>query len=152
MRTGISFGDTVPALYAVIGILAALRKRDLTGRGAAIDIPMHDCLVAMLMIEPMEAQVGWGYPLRMGSRIPRLAPCNVYSCRDGYVALNAAPPRLWRRLVKVMGEPDWKLPTRSAGGPHSPAGLARPEGRRLGRQADGRRPCRRDGGQRRAVR
>ncbi|MGO9772928.1 MAG: CaiB/BaiF CoA transferase family protein [Roseiarcus sp.] len=106
VRTGISFGDTVPALYAVIGILAALRKRDLTGRGAAIDIPMHDCLVAMLMIEPMEAQVGWGYPLRMGSRIPRLAPCNVYSCRDGYVALNAAPPRLWRRLVKVMGEPE----------------------------------------------
>jgi formyl-CoA transferase len=110
VRTGISFGDTVPALYAVIGILAALRQRDRTGRGVAIDIPMHDSLVAMLMVEPMEAQVGWGYSLRTGSRIPRLAPCNVYACSDGYVALNAAPPRLWRRLVKVMQEPELEAP------------------------------------------
>ncbi|MFI5021003.1 MAG: CaiB/BaiF CoA transferase family protein [Alphaproteobacteria bacterium] len=109
VRTGISFGDTVPALYAVIGILAAVRQRDRTGRGMAIDIPMHDSLVAMLMVEPVEAQVGWGYPLRTGSRIPRLAPCNVYSCRDGYVALNAAPPRLWRRLAKVMGVPELEV-------------------------------------------
>ncbi len=105
VRTGISFGDTVPALYAALGILAALRKRDRTGCGTAIDIPMHDCLVAMLMVEPVEAQVGWGYPLRTGSRIPRLAPCNVYACRDGFVALNAAPPRLWRRLAKLIGTP-----------------------------------------------
>lgn len=104
-RTGISFGDTVPALYAVIGILAALRERDRTNRGSVVDIAMHDSLVAMLMVEPMEAQVEWGFPLRTGSRIPRLAPCNVYRCRDGYVALNAAPPRLWKRLTQLMDSP-----------------------------------------------
>lgn len=104
-RTGISFGDTVPALYAVIGILAALREREHTGRGRAVDVAMHDALVAMLMIEPMEAQVAWGFGLRTGSRIPRLAPCNVYPCTDGYVALNAAPPRLWKRLARVIGDP-----------------------------------------------
>jgi formyl-CoA transferase len=104
-RTGISFGDTVPSLYAVIGILAALRKRDRTGRGSVVDIAMHDSLVAMLMVEPVEAQVEWGFPMRTGSRIPRLAPCNVYSCRDGYVALNAAPPRLWKRLAQLIGTP-----------------------------------------------
>jgi formyl-CoA transferase len=106
MRTGISFGDTVPALYAVIGILAALRERDRTGKGKVIDIAMHDTLVAMLMVEPVEAQVEWGFPLRTASRIPRLAPCNVYSCRDGHVALNAAPPRLWQRLAAAIGKPD----------------------------------------------
>jgi crotonobetainyl-CoA:carnitine CoA-transferase CaiB-like acyl-CoA transferase len=110
VRTGISFGDTVPALYAVIGILAAVRQREQTGRGAAIDIAMQDALVAMLMVEPMESQVSWGFPLRTGSRIPRLAPCNVYACRDGYVALNAAPPRLWRRLAKAMGAEDLRAP------------------------------------------
>lgn len=102
-RTGISFGDTVPALYAVIGILAALRERDRTDRGRVLDVAMHDSLVAMLMVEPVEAQVQWGFPLRTGSRIPRLAPCNVYACRDGYVALNAAPPRLWKRLARTIG-------------------------------------------------
>jgi len=105
-RTGISFGDTVPSLYAVIGILAALRERDLTGKGRVIDVAMHDALVAMLMVEPVEAQVAWGFPLRTGSRIPRLAPCNVYSCSDGYVALNAAPPRLWKRLAATIGTPN----------------------------------------------
>ena len=105
MRTGISFGDTVPSLYAVIGILAALRERDRTGRGSVVDIAMHDTLVAMLMVEPMEAQIEWGFPLRTGSRIPRLAPCNVYRCRDGYVALNAAPPRLWKRLAQLIDTP-----------------------------------------------
>ncbi len=109
-RTGISFGDTVPGLYAVIGILAALRERDRTGRGSAIDIAMHDTLVAMLMVEPVEAQVEWGFPLRTGSRIPRLAPCNVYRCRDGFVALNAAPPRLWKRLVQLMGSAELSDP------------------------------------------
>jgi formyl-CoA transferase len=104
-RTGISFGDTVPSLYAVIGILAALRERDRTNRGSVVDIAMHDSLVAMLMVEPVEAQAQWGFPLRTGSRIPRLAPCNVYLCRDGYVALNAAPPRLWKRLAQLIGSP-----------------------------------------------
>lgn len=102
-RTGISFGDTVPALYAVVGILAALRERQRTGRGRVVDVAMHDALVAMLMVEPMEAQETWGFGLRTGSRIPRLAPCNVYACKDGYVALNAAPPRLWTRLARTIG-------------------------------------------------
>ncbi len=102
-RTGISFGDTVPALYAVIGILAALHERERTGHGRVVDVAMHDALVAMLMVEPMEAQVAWGFGLRTGSRIPRLAPCNVYACKDGYVALNAAPPRLWTRLARTIG-------------------------------------------------
>lgn len=104
-RTGISFGDTVPALYAVIGILAALRERERTNQGSVVDIAMHDSLVAMLMIEPVEAQLEWGFALRTGSRIPRLAPCNVYRCRDGYVALNAAPPRLWQRLAALINTP-----------------------------------------------
>jgi len=106
-RTGISFGDTVPALYAVIGILAALRKRDQTGEGSVVDISMHDALVAMLMIEPVEAQIAWGLPLRTGSSISRLVPCNVYACKGGgYVALNAAPPRLWKRLAREIGRED----------------------------------------------
>jgi CoA:oxalate CoA-transferase len=109
-RTGISFGDTVPSLYAVIGILAALRDRDLTGKGRVVDIAMHDSLVAMLMVEPVEAQEAWGFPLRTGSRIPRLAPCNVYTCQDGYVALNAAPPRLWKRLARLMGKVELQSP------------------------------------------
>jgi formyl-CoA transferase len=109
-RTGISFGDTVPSLYAVIGILAALRERDRTGKGSVVDIAMHDTLVAMLMVEPVEAQVEWGFPLRTGSRIPRLAPCNVYRCRDGYVALNAAPPRLWKRLAQLIDSPELSDP------------------------------------------
>src|SRR5690606_22925800 len=71
-----------------------------------VDIAMHDALVAMLMVEPMEAQVEWGFSLRTGSRIPRLAPCNVYACSDGYVALNAAPPRLWSRLARTIGAPE----------------------------------------------
>ena len=103
-RTGVSFGDTVPALYAVIGILAALQERSRTNRGRVVDIAMHDSLVAMLMVEPVEAQVEWGFPLRTGSRIPRLTPCNVYRCSDGYVALNAAPPRLWKRLAELIGK------------------------------------------------
>jgi CoA:oxalate CoA-transferase len=100
----------VPALYAVIGILAALRERDHTGRGRHVDVAMHDSLVAMLLVEPLEAQVQWGFPLRCGSRIPRIAPCNVYRCKDGYVALNAAPPRIWKRLAALIDKPELRDP------------------------------------------
>lgn len=109
-RTGISFGDTVPALYAVIGILAALRERERTGRGRHVDVAMHDSLVAMMLVEPLEAQVEWGFPLRCGSRIPRIAPCNVYRCQDGFVALNAAPPRIWKRLAALIDKPELRDP------------------------------------------
>lgn len=109
-RTGISFGDTVPALYAVIGILAAVQERQRTGKGRHVDVAMHDSLVSMLMVEPIEAQVEWGFPMRCGSRIPRLAPCNVYRCKDGYVALNAAPPRIWKRLAAVMENAELRDP------------------------------------------
>jgi crotonobetainyl-CoA:carnitine CoA-transferase CaiB-like acyl-CoA transferase len=105
-RTGLSIGDTVPGLYAVIGILAAVRESELTGKGQHVDIAMHDSLAAMLLAEPIEAQVEWGFPLRCGSRIPRLAPCNVYRCKDGHVALNASPPRLWKRLARLLGDPE----------------------------------------------
>jgi CoA:oxalate CoA-transferase len=64
----------------------------------------------MLMVEPVEAQVAWGFPLRTGSRIPRLAPCNVYACQDGFVALNAAPPRLWKRLARLMADEELNSP------------------------------------------
>lgn len=110
-RTGLSIGDTVPGLYAVIGILAAVRESERTGKGQHVDVAMHDSLAAMLLAEPIEAQVEWGFPLRCGSRIPRLAPCNVYRCKDGYVALNASPPRLWRRLARLLGDPELADPS-----------------------------------------
>jgi crotonobetainyl-CoA:carnitine CoA-transferase CaiB-like acyl-CoA transferase len=106
VRTGLAAGDQVAALYAVIGLLSALRYREKTGQGQAVDISMMDSLFSLLFDEALDVYVERGIPIRTGNRRLRLTPFNSYKAKDGYVVICTGADVHWDNLLKAMGRED----------------------------------------------
>jgi len=106
VRMGVAAGDLVSALYMVIGLQAALRFREQTGIGQAVDISMMDSLVSFLFDESLDVYVERGIPIRTGNRRLRLTPFNSYPAKDGYVVVCSAADSHWSTLLKAMGRED----------------------------------------------
>lgn len=106
LRAGPSFGDMVPGLYAVIGILAALHSREKTGEGQYIDVSMLDSLFSLVYMEPQEVYQLFGFPLRAGNTMYRTAPFNLYRTKDGYIVIVVPTEEQWKTLLKIMGKPE----------------------------------------------
>jgi formyl-CoA transferase len=105
-KVGATVGDQVPALFAALGILAALRQRDRDGRGQYVDVAMLDSLVTLLWDEPLDDYERRGIPERYGNGDPRGAPLGVFETRDGFAAMVMTSQEQWERLVAHMERPD----------------------------------------------
>jgi crotonobetainyl-CoA:carnitine CoA-transferase CaiB-like acyl-CoA transferase len=106
VRAGIAIGDHAAASFAALGVVAALRQRDTTGRGQHVDLAMLDVLTALVWDEPVDHYAAVGMPVRTGNADPRGAPINVYACTDGWVAVTLSSDEQWRGLCAVMGRDD----------------------------------------------
>jgi crotonobetainyl-CoA:carnitine CoA-transferase CaiB-like acyl-CoA transferase len=106
IRVGIPIADNVAPLFAVIGILAALRRRDETGRGQYIDVSMLGAMTSLVATEDWEAMEQLGQPIRTGPTLPRLAPFGVFGCKDGHVAIVAPQDKMVHDLFRAIGRPD----------------------------------------------
>jgi formyl-CoA transferase len=102
-RVGATVGDQLPGVWAALGVLAALRQRELDGRGQLVDVAMLDALVALSWDDPLDLYEDQGLPERIGSGDPRGAPFGVFRTIDGWVALAAAADGQWARLAPVLG-------------------------------------------------
>lgn len=105
-KTGITVGDQVPGIYGVLGILAALRRRDRTGRGELVDVSMNDVLVSLLWDDPIDWYAMHDMGERWGNADPRGGPLNVYAAAVGWLALVIGSDDHWERLCTVMGRED----------------------------------------------
>ncbi|HEX7354376.1 MAG TPA: CoA transferase [Mycobacteriales bacterium] len=106
-RAGISLGDALAAMFAVIGTLAALRERDRSGRGQEVDVALYEAVFALMESTLADHEIAGYTRGRTGSTLPGIAPSNAYPTADGkdlIVAANADP--LFRRLAAVMGAPE----------------------------------------------
>ncbi|HVH18280.1 MAG TPA: CoA transferase [Myxococcota bacterium] len=105
-KVGATVGDQVPAVYAALGVLAALRQRERDGRGQRVDIAMLDSLLSLLWDEPIDVFEEQGLPDRVGNGDPRGAPIDVFRSTDGWVALLVPHDAQWRALCDLMGRPE----------------------------------------------
>ena len=105
-KVGATVGDQVPAIYAALGILAALRQRERDGRGQRVDVAMLDSLLALLWDEPIDVFEEQGLPERVGNGDPRGAPIGVFRTADGWLALLVPHDAQWRALCDLMGQPE----------------------------------------------
>lgn len=95
--------DTTAALLAAIGALAALRQRDVTGHGQAVDVSLMDAALAQLgALVPAAALTGYE-PERVLNHDRTSAPANAYRAQDGWVYIHAGSDAFWARLAGVMG-------------------------------------------------
>lgn len=103
-KVGISIADIGSGLYAYSSILAALLKRERTGRGGRIDISMFECLTEWVM-PPLYSWQGTGrIPARAGLRHNMVVPYGAYACSDGAVNFAIQNEREWRRFCEHVLE------------------------------------------------
>ncbi|MEI7625300.1 MAG: CoA transferase [Actinomycetota bacterium] len=104
-RSGLSLGDTLAAQSAFQGILMALYARDVRGaQGQVVDAAITDACFTMLESSIVEYEKTGFVREPTGTRLPRIAPSNVYRSSDGrWVVIAANHDTLWRRLAALMG-------------------------------------------------
>ncbi len=90
VRPGVSYGDIVAGLFAVIGILSALEKRRRTGEGEFIDISMLDCQIAVLENAFMRYFATGEVPKPLGTRHPVYTPFQAFRTKDGWIVVAPA--------------------------------------------------------------
>lgn len=102
MKMGTAVSDFVAGLYGVIGTLAALRHRDLTGEGQYVDVSMLDGVLSILETSIAEFDHKGKEPPRPGNRRVYTAPSNVFKAKDGYIYIAAFFQNHWRKICQLM--------------------------------------------------
>jgi formyl-CoA transferase len=105
-RMGVSIGDSLAATYGCLGALAALHRRNQTGRGQIIDTALYESVLQVMEGMIPEFQVSGWKRKRSGSTIPGVAPSNVYPCKDGEYLIGANQDAVFVRLCSAMGQPE----------------------------------------------
>jgi crotonobetainyl-CoA:carnitine CoA-transferase CaiB-like acyl-CoA transferase len=105
-RAGISVFDVMAGLHATIGLLAALHRRNETGRGQHVEVNLLSSALSGL-VNHSSAYVAAGVvPLRMGNSHPSLFPYEPLPCADGELIITAGNDQQFRRLAEVLGVPE----------------------------------------------
>jgi formyl-CoA transferase len=104
-RVGISIGDSLAAVHACMGTLAALHHRDRTGQGQVIDAAIYESVLNMMESLVTEYDQLGHVRERSGPILPRIAPSNVYPTRDGIVMIGANQDTVFARLAEAMQSP-----------------------------------------------
>jgi len=106
-RVGVSIGDTLSALYGIIGALLALQTRARTGRGQVVDVALYESVFSVMESTLPEFDAFGVVRERTGSILPGIAPTSAYRCGDGsYVLIAANADSIFRRLCKAIGRDD----------------------------------------------
>jgi crotonobetainyl-CoA:carnitine CoA-transferase CaiB-like acyl-CoA transferase len=114
MKTGLSLFDLSSGLHGVIGILAALQHKHVTGMGQHVDIAMLDVAVALLCNQGMNFLTKKERQKRVGNNHPNVVPYQVMPASDGYWILTASNDDQFNRFLKVAGRLDLKEDERFA--------------------------------------
>lgn len=108
-RVGISIGDSLSALYSVIGALMAVHHRDVngTGEGQVIDVALYESVFSMMESTLPEFDRAGVIRERTGSKSLGITPSNTYLCSDGkYVVIGANGDAIFKRLMNAMRRSD----------------------------------------------
>ena len=108
VRVGVSIGDTLSALHGVIGVLMALRHREVNGgQGQVIDVALYESVFNVMESLLPEYDAFGTVRGAAGSALPGIAPSNAYRCGDGaYVLVAGNGDSIFRRLMKAIGRDD----------------------------------------------
>ena len=110
VRVGISIGDSISSLYAVIGAMMAVYHRDVkgTGVGQFVDVALYESVFSLMESTLPEYDYAGIIRERTGSRLPGITPSNSYLCKDGkYVVIGANGDGIFKRLMHAIGRPEF---------------------------------------------
>jgi crotonobetainyl-CoA:carnitine CoA-transferase CaiB-like acyl-CoA transferase len=106
LRAGVPWVDYSTGLAAAAGILAAVRHRDRTGEGQAVECALLRTAVSYTAPIAAEATVGGQVRPRLGNQPAYIGVSNLFACADGHIYVVAVSPSTWRALARVIGHPE----------------------------------------------
>jgi crotonobetainyl-CoA:carnitine CoA-transferase CaiB-like acyl-CoA transferase len=106
-KAGVALLDVITGLYAAVGVLAALRERDVTGRGRHVSVALFDASVAAMVNQAANYLIGGVVPERMGTAHPNIVPYQSFHANDRPFILAAGNDRLFARTCEVVGHASW---------------------------------------------
>jgi crotonobetainyl-CoA:carnitine CoA-transferase CaiB-like acyl-CoA transferase len=117
VRVGPSLVDQGAGMWAVIGILAALYRRQQTGEGCEVDTSLYETAIGWLLVHVANFLVSGNVPKRLGSENAGIAPYKAFEAADGWIVIAAGNDGLFRRLTEALARPDLAADARFAGNP-----------------------------------
>ncbi len=108
VRTGISIGDSIAALWGVIGALMALRHREVNGgQGQVVDVALYEAVFAMMESMVPEFDVFGFIRERSGNIMPGITPSSIHTCADGkHIQIGANGDAIFQRFMRAIGRAD----------------------------------------------
>ncbi len=105
-RCGYSVADVSAGMFAIIGILMALRSRERTGRGEFVDVSMFDSMISGMSSCFMIYLGSNTLPKPMGSSYPTIVPYRVFPSKDRDFSLAVGSEKLWSAFCKAIERPE----------------------------------------------
>lgn len=107
LKFGVAAVDLFTGQYAAQAVLAALFRRERTGRGGRVDLALFDCGVALTSYYGLEALVQGEDPPRYGNAHPSIVPYGVFEAADGPLVITVGNNAQYDRFCKiVLARPD----------------------------------------------
>ena len=106
MRAGVPVSDLFTGVYSAVGILAALARREKTGRGGLVDTALIDTTVGILANQALNYLISGKPPKRMGNAHPNVIPYQVFPVADGHIIIASGNDSQFGKLCAVLGEPE----------------------------------------------
>jgi len=107
-KCGASIADLVTGLNAVQGILAGLYRRERTGEGGLVDVPMIDGQVSLLTYHASGLLNAGVHPQRLGNHHPSIHPYGSYQASDGHMNIAVGSEAIWSKFCRVMQQGTWE--------------------------------------------
>ncbi|MES1257591.1 MAG: CoA transferase [Acidobacteriota bacterium] len=106
VRSGYSVSDVTAGLFAVIGVLMALRAREQSGKGQYVDVSMLDGMISTMTSNYMGFLGSGVTPRPLGTSFQTVVPYRVFAGQDRSFAIAVGSEKLWSSFCAIIGRPD----------------------------------------------
>jgi len=108
IRPNLSIGDSIASLHGVIGVMMALRQRDVGGKGQIVDVALYEAVFNMMESVLPEYDLFGEIRERTGTNLTGIVPSNTYLTGDGqHVVIGANGDSIFKRLMQLIGREDY---------------------------------------------
>jgi crotonobetainyl-CoA:carnitine CoA-transferase CaiB-like acyl-CoA transferase len=105
-RVGTSIVDMGTGMWAALGVVAALRQRDATGRAVEVTTALFETAMMWMSYHATGYLASGEVPKPQGSGTAMIAPYQAFPTADGFALIGAGSDALFRRLADALGCPE----------------------------------------------
>lgn len=106
MKVAVGIADVMCGMYATVGILAALRHRDMSGEGQHVDLSLVDAQISWLINEGVAHLTTGQERKRQGNEHATIVPYQTFEVSDGHVIVAVGNDAQYQRFCDFLGRPD----------------------------------------------